>query len=327
MDRDSGFPVFLGALVTAARQRAAWCIATLGVALLALAAALPWYGGVDALVGHRYEPGALIANLDETFRAEHRDALDALGASSRAALAGVALLAMLFGAFTAGGWLTLFHDRRRGDVARRFLGGGARFFGRFARVWFLTLLLLVFCGWLVYGDPWITLVKEGLVGVRDAEEFVSERSAVTLVWVQDALYALLFALVLCWADYTRTRLALHDGRSAFWAGLESLALIVARPVRTLAPLAALLLVEAGGLWLFARSQGALEATLGEETGLGTIVALGVLGLAALAWRACVRGARYAATTRTSRELVPPLPIPDPWGAAPDADPGKNFVLR
>lgn len=324
MDRS---PVFLVALVEAARQRAAWLLAALGVAVLALAAALPWYGGMDALVGNHYEPGALVANLDETFRAEHRDALDSLGASSRAALSGVALVAMLFGAFTAGGWLTLFHDRRRGDVARRFVVGGARFFGRFARVWFLTLLLLILCGWLVYGDPWISLVKEGLVGVHDAEEFVSERSAVTLVWVQDGLYALLFALVLCWADYTRTRLALHDGRSAFWAGLESFALLVARPVRTLAPLAALLFVEAGGLWLLARSQGALEATLDAQTGIGTIVALGVLGLVGLAWRACVRGARYAATTRTSRELVPPLPIPDPWGDAPQADSGKNFALR
>lgn len=323
MDRG---PIFLVALVEAARQRAAWLLTLLGVALLALAAALPWYGGIAELIGNRYAPGSLVANLDETFRAEHREALDALGASSRAALSGVALVAMLFGAFTAGGWLTLFHDRRRGDVARRFLAGGARFFGRFTRVWFLTLLLLVLCGWLVYGDPWISLVKEGLVGVHDTEELVSERSAVTLVWVQDGLYALLFALVLCWGDYTRTRLALHDGRSAFWAGLESLALLLARPVRTLAPLAALVIVEAGGLWLLARSQGALEATLGAETGLGTIVALGVLGLVALAWRACVRGARYAATTRTSRELVPPLPIPDPWASAPDSESSKNFVV-
>lgn len=307
-----GGPLFLVALARAFRLRPAWLAATLGTALLALGAALPWLGGMAELVEHRYEPGSLVANLDETFRADNREALAGLTASTRAALSALALLAMLAGAFTAGGWLTLFHDRGRGQVLRRFLAGGARFFGRFARVWLLTLGLLTACGWLVYGDPWVVLVQEGLVGIGDPEELVSERSAVTLVWIQDGLYALLFGLVLCWADFTRTRLAMHDGCSAFWAGLESLALVVAHPLRALRPLAALWLLEVAGLWLLARSQSALEGALDTRSGLGDVVALGCLGLVSLAWRACVRGARYAATTEVSRALVPPLPIPDPW---------------
>ncbi|MBI5434183.1 MAG: hypothetical protein HZA52_15220 [Planctomycetes bacterium] len=308
-------PLVLVALARAFRQRAAWLAAALVTALLALTAALPYLGGFAGLIEHRYEPGALVANLDETFRADNRVALDALSTSARAVLSVLALVAMLVGAFCAGGWLTLFHDRLSGNVLARFLGGGARFFGRFVRVWLLTLCLLALCGWLVYGDAWVVLVKEGLVGIRDNEEFVSERSAVTLTWVQDGLYALLFGLVLSWADYTRTKLALLDGSSAFWAGLESLALVVAHPVRTLGPLLALIVVEAAGLWLCARVQLPLERSLDADAGVGSVLALAGVGFVALAWRTLVRGARYAATAETSRELVPPLPIPDPWSAA------------
>jgi hypothetical protein len=304
--------IFASSLSHAFRHRAAWLTTASFTALLALVAALPHFGGMASLIDHRHEPGSLVATLTETFRADNRVALDALSASSRAVLSAAAFVAMLAGAFFAGGWLTLFLDRREGDVLRRFFHGGARFFGRFVRVWLVTLALLTLCGWLVYGDPWISLVQEGLVGIRDPEELVSERSAVTLVWVQDGLYFALFGLVLCWADYTRTRLALHGGSSVFWAGLESLALIVARPVRSLRPLLALALVEAVVLWSLATLQAPLERSIDADSGLAPVLALAAIGLLALGLRAIVRGARYAATTEASRELVPPLPIPDPW---------------
>jgi hypothetical protein len=313
-------PLFVASLGRAVRARAAWLVAAGFTALLAVAAAAPYLGGMSALIEHRYEPGTLVANLDETFRADNRLALEALSNSSRATVSALALLAMLSGAFTAGGWLTLFHDRREGAVLQRFLGGGARFFGRFVRVWMLTLLGLTFVGWLVYGDPWLTLVQQGLVGVRETEEFVSERSAVTLTWIQDGTYALLFALVLVWADYTRTRLARHDGSSAFWAGLESLALLVGHPIVALRPLIALILVEALGVWFCARAIHAIQAALDGSSGQGSVLAIAVFGLIALAWRVCVRGARYAAIAETSRVLGPALPLPDPWEERPRAAP-------
>ncbi|MCE9593761.1 MAG: hypothetical protein K8S98_06175 [Planctomycetes bacterium] len=306
--------IFASALARAFRHPAAWLTAAAFTALLALAAALPHLGGMTGLIDHRYEPGSLVATLNETFRADNRLALDALSASSRAMLSALAFVAMLAGAFFAGGWLTLFHERREGETLRRFFHGGARFFGRFVRVWLTTLALLTLCGWVVYGDPWTSLVRDGLLGIKDPEELVSERSAVTLTWIQDGLHFLLFGLVLCWADYTRTRLAMHGGSSVFWAGLESLALIVARPIRTLRPLIALALVEAGILWLLASAQSPLEHSIGADSSLAPVLGLAAFGLLALALRALVRGARYAATTAASHELVPPIPIADPWRA-------------
>ena len=95
--------------------------------------------------------------------------------------------------------------------------------------------------------------------------------------------------MLTWGDYTRTRLALHDTRSALWAGLCTFFLILRHPVKTLRPFVLLLVVE----WK-------------------TIGLLFVLGQLAMIVQTIVRAARYKAAVLVSRRLVQPLAQRDPW---------------
>ena len=210
---------FLKATQRALRRPALWITTALVTSLLALVAALPWLAWFREVLDHHYEPGSLLRGLDETFRFDQRESRAVLEESTRGVGAVLALLAVLFGAFSAGGWLQVLLERTEGNSLRRFFYGGARYFFRFLRVLVLTLLSLQLLSFLVYGMPWERLVHGLLLGVDDLEELVSERTARQVVLAQDTLFFLATTLLLVWGDYTRARLALHDGVSALWAGI------------------------------------------------------------------------------------------------------------
>ena len=306
--------VFVRALTWALARAPVWLTVAFFTTLLALVVSVPWFGFFQGAMEHRYEPGSLIAALDETFRFDHRVERGVLEEGTRSSVGVAAVLAMLAGVFSAGGWLQVFLEGSEGQSVRRFFFGGSRYFFRFLRVLLLTLLSLQLIGFLVYGLPWDFFVERLMLGVHGGELEVlsSEREALRATQAQDGVYLLLVALVFAWGDYTRTRLALHGTSSAVWAGLCAWATIFAHPIRTLRPLVLLILTEAavlaGAAWL---SLG-VQRNLGAESGWGPLIVLIALGQLTLCWRTVVRGARYAATVQVSHHLVRPLARPNPW---------------
>lgn len=319
--------VWWAALRTAFGRVPVWLLCWFATLLLALVVAAPWHGGFERMLAHRYEPGSVRAFLDEGFRFDQGQALDALRASSAATAAGAGFLAMLFGVFSSGGWLQVFLERTQGHSLGRFLWGGARYFWRFARVWGLTLLSLAAWTWLWHGWPWKALLAM-LFGAEDGdlEVLASEVAALRVVWFQEGVYALGVALVLVWGDYTRTRLALQDTRSSLWAGLCTWGLFVAHPLQVLRPFVVLFVLEAGLLFLLGRKVHGLERGIGPETGAGTLWTLFALGQVALLLRSLLRGARYHAAAQVTKALVPPLAQPDPWASRVGGPGGPQYPI-
>jgi hypothetical protein len=306
--------VSLRALNAALARAPLWLTASFFTTMLALVVSVPWFGFFQGAMDHRYEPGSLIEALDETFRFDHRREQEVLEEGTRSAIGVAAVLAMLAGVFSAGGWLQVFLEKSEGQSLRRFFFGGSRYFFRFLRLLLLTLFLLHAVGFLVYGLPWELVVDRLLLGIPegDLERLESALQAHRVVLAQDGLYLALVALVLAWGDYTRTRLALHDTSSALWAGLCSGVTILAHPVRTLRPLIVLLLVEASVLAIAAWLARRIQDGLGAQSSAWPLFALIALGQAVLCWRTIVRGARYSAALQVSHQLVRPLARPNPW---------------
>lgn len=306
--------VFVRALTGALARAPLWLTASFFTTLLALVVSVPWFEFFQGAMDHRYEPGSLIEALNETFRFDHRREQTVLEEGTRSAIGVAAVLAMLGGVFSAGGWLQVLLEGSEGQSLRRFFFGGSRYFFRFLRVLFLTLLSLHLVGFLVYGLPWEFAVERLWLGIAEGEleELASGLEARRAVFAQDGLYLVLVALVLVWGDYTRTRLALHDTSSAAWAGLCSWLTILAHPVRTLRPLLLLLLVEGLVLALAAWLSHRIQSGLGPESSWWPLFALIALGQAVLCWRTIVRGARYSAALQVSHQLVRPLARPNPW---------------
>ncbi len=320
--------IFLRALNGAIGRTPLWITAALLTTLLSLVVSLPWFGFFQDSMDHRYEPGSLISTLDETFRFDHREARAVLEGGTRSTAAMAALIAMLLGVFTAGGWLQVFLERTGGQSLRRFFFGGSRYFFRFFRVLLLSLLTLHLVGFVVYGAPWEFLVHDLLLGVEggDLDQLASELSARQVVFAQDGLYVLLVALVLVWGDYTRTRLALHDTSSAVWAGLCSWTMILLHPIRTLRPIALLWITEAAALGLAWILSDELQAALGAESNWIPLLLLVLLGQLVLFWRTIVRGARYGAAVQVSHSLIRPLPRPDPWKQTVGGPGGPRYPI-
>jgi hypothetical protein len=320
-------PVFLGALRTTLGRTPIWLTCWIVPLFLALVLAVPWRGFYAGVLAHRYEPGSVLASMDEGFRFDHRAGLDSIQKSTAGIAAALALVVMLFGVFSGGGWLQVFLERTQGHSLRRFLWGGARYFWRFTRVWLVTLLSLALLSWVMYGWPWKTALRL-LVGAEDGdlEVLASERSAVLVTWLQDGLYGLGFALLLAWGDYTRTRLALQDTRSAVWAGLCTWGLFLVHPVRTLRPMLVLFVLEVAVVLTVGRVARDLGRGLGPESGAGALLLLFLLGQAALLWQGIARGARYHAAAQVSKALVPPLAQPDPWASRVGGPGGPQYPI-
>ncbi len=320
-------PVFWAALRTTFGRTPIWLTCWVVPLFLALVLAVPWRGFYADVLAHRYEPGSVLASMDENFRFDHGPELGVLRQSTAGIAAALALVVMLFGVFSGGGWLQVFLERTQGHSMRRFLWGGARYFWRFLRVWLLTLLTLALATWVFHGWPWKALLGL-LFGAEDGDLEVvrSELSAVLVVWTQDGLYAFVVALTLVWGDYTRTRLALQDTRSALWAGLCTWGLILLHPLRALRPMALLLALEAALVFVLGSLARGLDRGLGPESGAGTLLVLFGLGQAALLWRGITRGARYHAAAQVSKQLVPPLSQPDPWASRVGGPGGPQYPL-
>lgn len=320
-------PIFLAALRTAMGRTPIWVTCWAVPLCLALVLAVPWRGFYAGVLQHRYEPGSVLASMDEGFRFDHQDALGTLRTSTAGIAAALSLVVMLFGVFAGGGWLQVFLERTEGHSMRRFLWGGARYYWRFARVWLLSLLTLAFVSWVMYGWPWKTVLGL-LCGTTDGEleELVSERSVLLATWIQDGLYALAVAVLLVWGDYTRTRIALQGTRSALWAGLCTWGLFLLHPLRVLRPMLVLFLLEAAVVLVLGRLAHGVDRGLGAGSGSGSIVLLFLLGQAALLWQSLLRGARYHAAAQVSKQLVPPLSQPDPWASRVGGPGGPQYPI-
>lgn len=317
---------FLKSMQRALGRPALWITTAFVTSLLALVAALPWLAWFREALEHAYEPGSLLRNLDEAFRFDHRASRGTLEEGTRGAGAVLAFLALLFGAFSAGGWLQVLLQRTGGHSLRSFFYGGSRYFFRFLRVLVLTLLSLQLASFVVYGLPWEKLVHGLLLGVRDLEELSSERTARQVVLLQDGLFFLSVALILVWGDYTRARMALHDGVSAVWAGICTWTSIVAHPLRTLRPMFFLWVLEAVVLWGAWILGGVFEARLQGPGDWLPLLLLFALGQLVLLWRCIVRGARYGAALEISGEIVRMPRRPDPWKASVGGPGGPQYPI-
>ena len=330
-------PVFSRALFSAFGRVPVWLVVWSLTSLLALAVALPWYSWFDGLVSRRYEPGAVSGYLGTIFRFDQRAGMGALNHATAQTASVLAFMAMLFGVFFAGGWLQIVLERTRGQSVRRFLFGGARYFWRFLRVLLLTLVLLTFFGWVIYETPFKEWVLGSWLGVPKSdwgrlESLDSESTLFAIRIGQDGLYLAVFSLILCWADYTRTRLALQGTYSAVWAGLQTFFTLLRHPIKTLRPLAVLLVIEMVviGLgsfvvdWIQADYVGA-EAS--SAISLGEVWLVALFAQLVLMWRAIIRGARYHAATTVSQQIVRPLSRPDPWRESIGGPGGPRYPLE
>jgi len=330
-------PVFVRALISALGRVPQWLLLWGLTFTLALVAALPWFAWLEGVVEHRYEAGSVSGYMDEVFRQDHREALAALQRATGESGAVLAFLALLLGVFSAGGWLQVVLERTRGHSMRRFLFGGARYFWRFFRVMLLTLLVLLFWGWLFYGTPFKELVLGDWFEVprKDwgrLESLDSEQTVFLLRGAQDLAFGLFVALTLCWADYTRTRLALQGTYSAVWAGLQSFFNLLRHPLRMLRPLLMLLLCELAvvllvGLLLDQVEAGFVGPDAEGTPSSGRIWMIGVLSQLVLAWRVIIRGARYHATALVSQQVVRPISRPDPWRESIGGPGGPRYPLE
>ena len=321
--------VFLHALRVTLGRTPVWLTVSGIFALLALAPALTTFAWFDGVLQHRYEPGSLVRALDETFRLDQRAGRSLLNSANGSVGSVLALLAMLVGAFTAGGWLQIFLERTHGHSLLRFFYGGARHFFRFTRVLLLSLLSLHLLGWVLYGTPWKWLVLELAFSLPDGDlqALGSELTARKIGFLQDGLYALGFALLLAWGDYTRTRMSVHDTRSAVWAGLCAWTTLIAHPVRALRPLLVLWIAEAALLFVIGQMVEHWNAELGPQSTKLGVLALLALGLAALVWRSITRAARYAACVQVTKAVVRPLARPDPWKRSVGGPGGPRYPIE
>ncbi len=319
--------VFFRALLASLGRPPIWILVAGMTALLALISAAPWFAWFDSVLANRYAPGTLIRELSETFRFDSQLAGGSQTIAARGTGAALALTAMLFGAFQAGGWLQIFLERTHGHSVQRFFHGGSRFFFRFVRVLLCTLLLLHLIGWVMYETPWKWAMSL-LFGAVDGnlEVLTSELVARRVVFVQDGVYALLFALVIAWGTFTRTRLALQDTNSAVWAGVCTCWTLLRHPVKTLAPLWTLWLVECALILGVKLLMELLQSGLGAAGDWMPVLFLFLLDLLILLLRSLVRGAGYHAALQVSVQVVQPLPRPDPWKSAIGGPGGPQYPI-
>lgn len=347
-----------------------WLLPTFLLPALALPVGLAWHAFLGQAVGNRYQADPvqlaevedsaatsvdpafpeslpegtfhwddLAYSLTASFRHDNREGLAALDNQVAQMGSALALLALLAGVFLAGGWLQVILERTHGRTLRRFCMGGGRYFMRFLRVLFLLLVLLGAWRWLIYGPYWEQYVAEGWFGVAEGdtrrESLGSEKAQKYLAWLQAGVHYIGFALLLAWATYARTRMAMHDGHSALKAGLLSALTLMRHPLRTLTPLGLLWLTEALVASLLLGSAGKwLESGLIERPSVGLVGAMGLVSMIALAVREVLRGARYHAALKVSQTIVrQPLRGPDPWESIggpggpqyPVGDDGETYV--
>lgn len=322
--------LFARAWKTALRRYKLWGATWLFVLLLSFVPALVTGAAFDDMVGDRYPTSdaardlhssmaAPSVGLSAVFRQDFAGPLAQLETTQAALVAGLGLIALLFGAFAAGGWLQVIFEQPHRQTLRRFGFGGARYFGRFLRIMVMVALAIAFHRWLFFGDPWKHVVLGGILEVPEydwgsLETLESERQVVHLAWIQNGLFAISFVKVMAWAIYTRTRMALRDSRSAIGAGFASGFMMLRHPIQTLRPLALLLIVELLVVAVFLGWwQGTVEDRFLADANGWHVAAMFGIGQIAAIWRQITRGAYYHAAGRVSQSLVRPTERhPNPW---------------
>ena len=265
--------------------------------LLALTVAVPFQSGMGARLDAHPHARALAGAPDATDRALGweagmdaglwRDAkreIEPLFQALPVVLFWVLLVAWLFGAVAAGGFLTLATEPGPASVGRFFAGGG-RWFGRMARVGIVFFLLFLLVGRLVH-EGWAAAVEDDEIhaassGVRWWGERARE---ITLLVV--------FLVLRVAGDLARTDLVLTGRRSALLAFVRRLGTVIRHPVRTLG--AALLVGLPAFAALYALSLLLPHLPQGSWGGIAAL--LGVLQLAVLL-RWASRAAVLAADAR------------------------------
>ena len=321
--------VFVSALRTSLSFFTVWLMLGFLMSLVPLAVAMGWFGALSETIGDRYAPGSLIANLDVTFRTDNADSLGTLEQDSGSLLAILGIAYVLAGVFRSGGWLQVFLQRRQGRSLRRFFFGGGRYFFRFLRIAVAVFLALGVVSWALADLPVQRLVDEGLLGLGpdgDLEDLDSEEFVLWRTWALALTGFLLTSLVLVWAHFTRTRMALHDTSSAFVAGAMTAWLLIRHPLRTLRPMIAIFVIEAALLLALAWAVRSIESGLDAESTWVPIAGLYALSCLTLFLREILRGARYAASVRVSAELMRRPMRPDPWNQSLGGPGGPRYPI-
>lgn len=307
-------PVFLWALRRAFVRPTAWILSSVGVIGLALIVTLPVFGWVAETTGGSYAPGSQTFSFDSAFRVDHGPELASLLASLATTAGWLALVAVFFGVFTAGGWIGTLLDSSRTSVTRRFFHGGIRYFWRFTRLALVFLLLADIAGRVFLGELWDRLVLEGWMGWPDgdSEHARSELTVMRLGWLQDGLYALTLAGLWTWATYARVRIALQSQSSVVVGSVRALGTLARHPLQTLRPIALLFVVNLALILALGAIAGPwLQEGLRDEPSLGRVLALGAVTVGTIVLRQVFDGARYAAALAVSERVVRPK-RPDPW---------------
>ncbi|MEX1025451.1 MAG: hypothetical protein WD226_10285 [Planctomycetota bacterium] len=325
LDTPKNANVTLGALRASAARFPLWIFAWGVVLLAALPFALVWQQAFIDLLGQSHAPGAQLAFWTEDFRYDHAAELKHLRVQSATAFAVLALVAQLAGVFFAGGWLQVFLERTSRHPLRRFLWGGARTFWRFLRLWLVVLALVLFAGWLFYGDPWNEWFASRF-GAAVAEDLTREDVAFWWGVLPAALFAATFALVSVWATYARARMALLNKRSVFLTGLASAWMILRHPLRSLRPLAALLAIEFAVIGVLGFVSHDLNRDLGANSGWKVVLVLFALSQLALLVRSMMFGARYAAAVSVCRALIRVTVEPDPFADRVGGPGGPQYPI-
>ncbi|MFT5284439.1 MAG: hypothetical protein ACI8TQ_000595 [Planctomycetota bacterium] len=335
-------PIFQSSLRAAFGRVPLWLLTTLGVMALALPVGMLTHSTFAGAIGSSYEPGSLIQSLDTNFVIDSAGKRGELKSSVAIISAGSALLAVLMGIFTAGGWLQVFFQRTAGHSVRRFFHGGVRHFWRFTRVFLLVMLCAAVIQRVVYYEPWHNLVETSYLQLPEVEaqgasvgpkysaermeELPDELTARQVVWVQDALHAILMALLLTWAVFTRTRLAMHDASSSVWAGLCTLFTMLRHPIKTLRPMILLLLIEAFIVFIASFVHAWMEDGLGADSEMKSVAMIFALSSVVLMLSEIIHAARYQAAISVSHLVIGPISRPDPWKHSVGAPGGPQYPI-
>lgn len=305
-------PVFWEAIRSALGLPSVWLFLVLAFAFPPLALTFGWFGWIGDTIGQRYEAGSLIGNLDAVFRHDHADGLNSLATSTSNAVSILGLVYVLAGILRAGGWLQIFLERRQDRPLRRFFFGGGRYFFRFFRLWLLVGGLVALLSWSLSELPWKQLVDKGLLGLVDGDldGLESEWTVVRREWAQAGAAFVLFGLILVWAIYARTRMAVLDSGSALSAGLMAFLMILRHPLRTLRPFLLVFLVELAFVLLVGWVASEINTSLGPDSSWVPIVCLCCLSLLTLAVREILQGARYSAAIQVVTQVVRTPSRPD-----------------
>ncbi len=317
---------FLTALRVTLGRPPLWLLTAAAPIFLALLMALPWFTWLQGAVGNHYEVGSQLGSLDANFRSDHAESLGLLRTQSGVVASWLALLLMLVGVFSAGGWLQVFLERTEGHSVHRFFHGGSRYFWRFFRLALLVLVLLALGHYAIYKEVMGAGVLERVFGVEkgDLNTLSSEATARHYSWVLDAGFFVWVGLVMTWADYSRTRLAFLGTRSVLWAGIATFFTLLTRPITAFRPMVGLLLCEVTlfvGLGLVASS---LNHSFEASSGVGTVWTLFGISVIVVLSRTVIRAARYHSAVQVTREIVEPLGVEDPWESSIGGPGGPRY---